>query len=484
LELTQTSANVAFPNTTGGPANCQTTGSLGPVFSAQYNGTVNGTNNNQMSWTSTNSNQGQGYDGSGNVTYDGVHQYLYDGEGRICEVLNTVVGVTTAYLYDADGRRVAKGSATWGSCDPSTTGNSFQASSDFVLGLSGEQVTEVNVSNNVPTGVAHTNAWAGGMLLATYDVDGLHFYLTDPLGTRRAQTDYAGTREQTCQSLSFGDYETCIPAPTEHLFTGKERDTESGNDYFGARYYGSSMGRWMSPDWSASPVGLPYGDIQDPQSLNLYAYVLNNPLKNRDPDGHSCDPDTWDPKTNTLTAGACHLDWWDLPGHAFVGLGNLMMARTGKQAAKGAGQMLYAYSIGVPLAGVGVGMSAAGGLTTLGLGTAAAGGTVQGLYGAVSVAALQQAATSGGETITVVTSLDSAPVAGRALSVATGDGAEALAGQASGSTQFTAQIPKALVNLMEQTGLATRSYTAMGNATAQEIRFTPQATQFITQFFK
>jgi RHS repeat-associated protein len=30
-------------------------------------------------------------------------------------------------------------------------------------------------------------------------------------------------------------------------FTGKERDTESGNDYFGARYYSSAMGRWMSP---------------------------------------------------------------------------------------------------------------------------------------------------------------------------------------------------------------------------------------------
>jgi RHS repeat-associated protein len=34
-------------------------------------------------------------------------------------------------------------------------------------------------------------------------------------------------------------------------FTGKERDTESGLDYFGARYYGSTMGRFMSPDWSA-----------------------------------------------------------------------------------------------------------------------------------------------------------------------------------------------------------------------------------------
>jgi RHS repeat-associated protein len=35
------------------------------------------------------------------------------------------------------------------------------------------------------------------------------------------------------------------------LSTGKERDAESGNDYFDARYYSSAMGRFMSPDWSA-----------------------------------------------------------------------------------------------------------------------------------------------------------------------------------------------------------------------------------------
>jgi RHS repeat-associated protein len=38
------------------------------------------------------------------------------------------------------------------------------------------------------------------------------------------------------------------PPQNPHHFTGKERDTESGNDYFGARYYASSMGRFMSPD--------------------------------------------------------------------------------------------------------------------------------------------------------------------------------------------------------------------------------------------
>jgi len=69
--------------------------------------------------------------------------------------------------------------------------------------------------------------------------------------------------------------------------TGKERDTESGNDYFPARYYSSSMGRWLSPDWSAKEEPVPYAKLDDPQSLNLYSYMLNNPLSGFDADGHA-----------------------------------------------------------------------------------------------------------------------------------------------------------------------------------------------------
>src|SRR5271170_6151286 len=73
-------------------------------------------------------------------------------------------------------------------------------------------------------------------------------------------------------------------------YTGKERDSESGNDYFGARYYASTMGRWTSPDWSESPTSIPYASLPYPQSLNLYSYVQNNPLSKTDPNGH-CDVD-------------------------------------------------------------------------------------------------------------------------------------------------------------------------------------------------
>jgi len=71
-----------------------------------------------------------------------------------------------------------------------------------------------------------------------------------------------------------------------YKFTGKERDAESGLDYFGARYDSSSLGRFETPDWSAKPQGVPYAFLNDPQSLNLYSYLRNNPLSKTDPDGH------------------------------------------------------------------------------------------------------------------------------------------------------------------------------------------------------
>jgi RHS repeat-associated protein len=95
----------------------------------------------------------------------------------------------------------------------------------------------------------------------------------------RATTDSTGVAQGTCTGLPFGDSVTCqgdIPDP--HHFTGKERDTESGNDYFGGRYYASTMGRFMSPD----PGPFIW---HDPQTLNRYAYTRNNPLKFIDPTG-------------------------------------------------------------------------------------------------------------------------------------------------------------------------------------------------------
>jgi RHS repeat-associated protein len=286
-----------------------------------------------MSWASYNTNNqlaatnqapgGVPYDESGDVLNDGLNRYLYDAEGRICAVASTpVAGLTamTGYIYDADGTRVAKGSITTWSCDPTISG--FATTNDYIIGPSNEQMTEMGMggvtNGTTTTGLTwqHTNVWAAGKLLATYDNDGLHFYLDDPLGTRRVQTDYEGVVERTCVSLPFGDGESCGTTPTEHLFTGKERDSESGNDYFEARYYSSAMGRFMSPDWSAKIMPVPYAKLDNPQSLNLYAYVGNNPLIHVDADGHIIDDSAlkdnkkyqqW--KTNYLSHDGAQAQW-------------------------------------------------------------------------------------------------------------------------------------------------------------------------------
>lgn len=245
------------------------------------------------------------YDAAGNVKNDGHNSYLYDAEGRVCAVAPSFGGMLQ-YIYDAEGRRVAKGTITSWSCDLGSNG--FIQTAAYIDGPGGEQMTEMDVAAGGSMTWKHTNVFAAGKLVATYQNDNggtspaagnLHFALNDWLGTKRVQTTYDGTVENpnganAWVSLPFGDMPStgvqpngyAAPDATEQHFTGKERDAESGLDYFGARYYASSMGRWMSPDWADKPEAVPYSDLDNPQSLNLYGYVNNNPLGKADPDGH------------------------------------------------------------------------------------------------------------------------------------------------------------------------------------------------------
>lgn len=124
--------------------------------------------------------------------------------------------------------------------------------------------------------------------------NGVFFTNADWLGTERARSTASGVLCQTSSSLPFGDGQTkSVPPgltacdPTPNFFCGKQRDTESNLDDFGARYFSSQWGHWMSPDWSASPTGVPYSILENPQSLNLYAYVGNDPIDGQDPTGHA-----------------------------------------------------------------------------------------------------------------------------------------------------------------------------------------------------
>jgi RHS repeat-associated protein len=219
--------------------------------------------------------------GVGFVIGDASNQYAYDTEGRLCAVYNPTLVEYTEYVYDAEGRRVAKGMTNSLSCNP--TANYTQTES-YVLGQSGEHISELDGSGNF----LRSHVYANGQLLATYVNNSTEFAFSDWLGTKRVVANPNGGVAGTCINLPFGDELICegsMPVNGHH-FTGQIHDAESGNDYFGARYYSEYTGRFLSPDWDSSPVAIPYADRTNPQSFNLYSYAGNNPLSKTDPDGH------------------------------------------------------------------------------------------------------------------------------------------------------------------------------------------------------
>ena len=131
------------------------------------------------------------------------------------------------------------------------------------------------------------SAWQSGS-----SVD-IRWLVADQLGTPRIIVDLTGNLANVSRHdyLPFGEELTTqgvrstqhgyIGDSTRQRFTSKERDTETGLDYFGARYYSSVQGRFTSVD----PLFYTATRPADPQQFNLYAYVRNNPLKLVDPDG-------------------------------------------------------------------------------------------------------------------------------------------------------------------------------------------------------
>ncbi|GEM_PF-6526729 len=128
-----------------------------------------------------------------------------------------------------------------------------------------------------------------------------------------------GLSEHTFSRLSVNGvftFSTAFKALPEEALR-RERDAESGLDYFESRYYSANAGRFISPDEFKSddltdpytgravystPGPLPYAELEDPQSLNKYGYTRNNPLRFTDPDGHFQQEGTLVYKTTVPTA--------------------------------------------------------------------------------------------------------------------------------------------------------------------------------------
>ena len=129
-----------------------------------------------------------------------------------------------------------------------------------------------------------------GERVARKSANGVFYYFSDYLKTASVITDSAGVIKAESDYYPWGGELQFVANDSNHYkFTGKERDSETQLDYFGARYYSNGLGRWVSADWSPTPVPVPYADFHDPQTLNLYQFVGGNPASKADPDGHGPD---------------------------------------------------------------------------------------------------------------------------------------------------------------------------------------------------
>ncbi len=206
------------------------------------------------------STSGYAYDLAGNMTNDILHAYAFDGESRIKTV---DVGQTnnSTYSYDGKSMRVKKVVVSGGTT--TTT----------VYIVSGSKV----IAEYVGGTLSKEYVYSGSQLLVTIAGSAVTYRHPDHL-TGRLETDATGAVTRTFGQLPFGEvwYET--GTASKWKFNTYERDSDSGLDYATFRYDSSRLGRFMTPDLLA-------GTITDPQSLNRYSYVGNDPLDLTDPLG-------------------------------------------------------------------------------------------------------------------------------------------------------------------------------------------------------
>jgi RHS repeat-associated protein len=209
--------------------------------------------------------QGSDYDAAGNQKVIGGYTFVWDSEGRMTKSS----GPRDAnYTYDGDGRRVMKqGSA---------------GTTVYVYDAMGDLAMEFGEPTSSPCTTCYLSVDSLGSTRAMTDGSGnvLERYDYLPFG----EDVFAGTANRTT-ALKYRNADD--PEDMTKRFTGKERDADtassampSGLDYFGARYFASVQGRFISPDEAFADQH--HGD---PQSWNLYSYAANNPTRYIDPNG-------------------------------------------------------------------------------------------------------------------------------------------------------------------------------------------------------
>src|SRR6185437_2298165 len=191
------------------------------------------------------------YDAAGNQLTVAGSNLTYDAENRITKALQPGIGYVD-YGYDGNGRRVFKS-------------NSYGSRTIYVYDAEGKLVVEYSL------GVGSVSPCQTCYL--SLDHLGSTRLVTDQAGNTVSRHDYTPFGEEIQANSGGRDGTFGTQDFVNQKFTGKERDQETGLDYFGARYYGSALGRFTSVDpGNASSSAL------DPQSWNMYAYARNNPF--------------------------------------------------------------------------------------------------------------------------------------------------------------------------------------------------------------
>lgn len=205
------------------------------------------------------------YDLAGNqISITPGRSFNYDAENR--QTSAVINSTTTTYSYDGDGRRITK--------------NVGGAVTTYVYDAMGHLAAEY--------GAAQPNAPCATCYL-TVDQLGSTRLVTDATGAPTRCYDYLPFGEEIGSGVNgrtgscFGNWQyPSTPDTLSTKFTSKERDAETGLDYFGARYMSAAQGRFTSPD----AINLTDERIVNPSNtLNKYIYGGNNPLKYTDPDG-------------------------------------------------------------------------------------------------------------------------------------------------------------------------------------------------------
>jgi RHS repeat-associated protein len=214
------------------------------------------------------------YDAAGNMTNDSFHGYTYDAEGNILTVDG---GSNGSYVYDALNRRVRV----------QTSASTYE----YLYDYANRRISSwLNPSSGNPGFGNEGRIYWDGRQIAYRAWDGTtYFDQQNYLGTERLRTNYTGAVAATFFSLPWGDDSSATIGGTgsyldNAIFAGLDADTNTSgapmSDHAQFRNYSFYQGRWLVPD----PYDGSY-DLTNPQSLNRYAYVLNNPLSFTDPSG-------------------------------------------------------------------------------------------------------------------------------------------------------------------------------------------------------